>query len=140
MIFRIITFTYHVTTCCNNPEALYVYRQFISVDLTCFLPLEMHVLLKRSGFLETPTIIELHSTNCKVPFAQYQLHSANCIVPIAQCQLHSASCAVPVAQYQLHSTSWTVPIAQCQLRSNSCTVPVAQNKFHSTNCTVPVAQ
>ena len=30
---EIITFTYHVTTRCNSPEALYVYRKFIGVDL-----------------------------------------------------------------------------------------------------------
>jgi hypothetical protein len=60
---EIITFTYHVTTRCNNPEALYVCRQFIGVDLAIFLPLEMRVLLNRIGSVETPTIIELHSTN-----------------------------------------------------------------------------
>jgi hypothetical protein len=60
---EIITFTYHVTTRSNNPEALYVCRQFIGVDLAIFLPLEMRVLLNRIGSVETPTIIELHSTN-----------------------------------------------------------------------------
>jgi hypothetical protein len=60
---EIITFTYHVTTRCNNPETLYDYRQFIGVDLAFFLPLEMRVLLKRIGSLETPAIKELHNTN-----------------------------------------------------------------------------
>jgi hypothetical protein len=60
---EIITFTYHVTTRCNNVEALCVYRQFIGLDLVFFLPLEMRVLLKRSGSVETPATIELHSTN-----------------------------------------------------------------------------